>query len=318
MPHPLPAAHPARVLHFVSFLRNVLSGRVGPAVAPTAPLPPLPDPADPPPRETWRNPLPAWNGVPYVQQQRLSAQTLRSGVDLNNVKPAVRDLLRRLGEAGIVDSFEITSGYRDPGANAAAKGAKGSRHLSGDAADVSTKGWTDEQRGKFLAAAIQNGARGIGIYPNGSFHFDLRETPAAWGPAGYSSSAPEAFPAWAQQHVRGLVGAPPAQVANAPPRTAASPAREAGAPLPPQRPADPAQVATPEAQPPPMDPPSFADSLFSFAPRMAAQTFPAVKPQQSQPVANVFLPEGRLPGRKPFDAQALFANLRAPLTGLVA
>lgn len=258
------------------------------------------------------------DGVPYVQQQRLSAQTLRAGADLDNVKPQVRELLRRLAEAGAVDSFEITSGYRSPEANAAAKGAKGSRHLHGDAVDISTKGWTDAQREKFLAAAVQNGARGVGVYPNGSFHFDTRETPAAWGPAGYSGSAPEAFPAWAQGHIRTLLGNPAVQVANAPPRPAEKALQREVAPVPPPRPTPELPAPTAETPLPAAEAPSFADSLFSFAPGMAQSAMWKAKPVSAKPVANVFLPEPHAPGLKPFDAQALFANLRAPLTGIVA
>lgn len=132
---------------------------------------------------------------------------VRPGVDMSGVNPKLRGLLEALANSKVVDQFEITSGFRDPARNAAVGGAKGSRHTQGTAADISTKGWTDDQRSAFLKAAINSGAKGVGIYPNGSFHFDIRDTPAAWGVGGsYRSSPIDQFPSWAQPHLNTLLG----------------------------------------------------------------------------------------------------------------
>lgn len=134
------------------------------------------------------------------------AYRLRPGINLDNVQPGVRGLIEALGQKGGVD-FDITSGLRDPSRNAVAGGAKGSQHIHGNAFDVSTKGWDDEQRSNFLKTAIENGAKGVGVYPNGSFHFDTRDTPTIWGVGGsYRSSPVESFPAWAQPHLNQLLG----------------------------------------------------------------------------------------------------------------
>lgn len=132
----------------------------------------------------------------------------RPGVARDGMDPRILGLLNKLEEAKVVPQFEITSGYRDPDRNARVGGAKGSKHIDGIAADISTKGWTDDQRSAFLEAAIRNGAKGVGIYPNGSFHFDVRDTPAAWGPKGYGSSDVNTFPEWARKHITGLLGQP--------------------------------------------------------------------------------------------------------------
>jgi hypothetical protein len=143
------------------------------------------------------------------------AYKIRPGVDMSNINPRLQGLLGRLAEARVVPEFEISSGYRDPGRNARVGGAKGSQHIHGNATDISTRGWTDEQRSAFLAEAVKNGAKGVGIYPNGSFHFDVRDKPAIWGPKGYSGSPIETFPEWARPHLQGLLGGAPAAGAAA-------------------------------------------------------------------------------------------------------
>jgi hypothetical protein len=133
------------------------------------------------------------------------AYRLRPGLTLDGIQPGVRGLIEALGKSGI--DFDITSGFRDPARNARVGGAKGSQHTHGNAFDVSTKGWDDAQREAFLKTAVENGAKGVGIYPNGSFHFDTRETPTIWGVGGsYRSSPVDKFPAWAQPHLNALLG----------------------------------------------------------------------------------------------------------------
>ena len=134
------------------------------------------------------------------------AYRLRPGLTLEGLQPGVRGLIEALGEKGGVD-FDITSAFRDPSRNARVGGAKGSQHIHGNALDVSTNGWTDDQRSNFLKTAVENGAKGVGIYPNRSFHFDTRDTPAIWGVGGsYRSSPVDTFPSWAQPHLTGLLG----------------------------------------------------------------------------------------------------------------
>ena len=135
---------------------------------------------------------------------RSSGPTVRAGVDMANLSDSTQRMLRGIQSVPGLPRFEITSGYRDPERNRRARGAGGSQHIHGNALDISTRGWTDEQRSAFVGAAIANGARGIGIYPNGSLHIDTREQVGMWGPNGYTGSPVEDFPAWAQPHLRQL------------------------------------------------------------------------------------------------------------------
>lgn len=129
---------------------------------------------------------------------------VRPGVDMANLAEPAQRMLRGIQSTPGLPRLDIVSGFRDPARNALAGGAQYSQHQDGNAVDISTRGWTDEQRSAFLAAAIANGARGIGIYPGGSIHIDTRATPTMWGPNGHRSSEIETFPAWAQPHLRQL------------------------------------------------------------------------------------------------------------------
>lgn len=66
----------------------------------------------------------------------------------------------------------IVSGYRTPAHNARVGGAKGSRHLHGDAADI-PRGYAT------VAQAEQAGFRGIGSSGPWAVHVDMRPGPPA-------------------------------------------------------------------------------------------------------------------------------------------
>jgi uncharacterized protein YcbK (DUF882 family) len=126
------------------------------------------------------------------------------GVDQRLSEPAQR-LLQGLQTTPDLPRVVINSGHRDPERNAAAGGARGSQHIHGNAMDLQTARLSDEDKAKVLAAAIANGARGIGIYPSGNIHIDTRDAPAIWGPNGYRGSPIETFPAWARPHLQRLM-----------------------------------------------------------------------------------------------------------------
>lgn len=154
-------------------------------------------------------------GMPIAEQERmareLEAQTRAASAPdpenerrLQGVSDPARRMWQGLAATPGLPAVRISSGHRSPGQNAAAGGASGSQHLHGNALDLDTKNLSDEDKAKVLAAAIANGARGIGIYPSGNIHIDTREAPAFWGPNGYRGSPIESFPAWAQPHLRQL------------------------------------------------------------------------------------------------------------------
>jgi hypothetical protein len=154
----------------------------------------------------------------YVQSQ---SRAISAGANLDGLSPAARAMLEAVLAANIAPELTVTSGFRDQAHNARVGGASRSRHTTGDAVDLSLAGLSDEQRAQLLQAAIGAGARGIGIYPNGSLHLDTRENPAFWGVGGsYSGASPDQAPAWAQAALGELFGrAGPAatQVAQAAP-----------------------------------------------------------------------------------------------------
>ena len=122
------------------------------------------------------------------------------GPDLAGVSDAAKAAMARLQEA-TGQTFDITSGYRDPAHNAAVGGAKHSQHLDGNAFDISTAGMSQPQIEKLIIDARNAGFGGIGIY-NGSLHFDVGPQ-RAWGPSYHADSVP----AWAQNALAtGVVG----------------------------------------------------------------------------------------------------------------
>jgi hypothetical protein len=102
--------------------------------------------------------------------------------DQRNVLPAVTTMLERAGNS-INQPVDVTSGYRSPEHNAAVGGAKQSRHMHRDAADVDMSGWTPEQRQRFGATAIREGANALITYDNSPdmLHVDMRPRPDGAG-----------------------------------------------------------------------------------------------------------------------------------------
>lgn len=149
---------------------------------------------------------------------------VRAGVDMEGISPGARGIFEALSKANI-PGLEVVSGYRDPQRNARVGGAKGSQHVHGNALDINIEKLSEAQRQQVIDAAIAAGARGIGIYPGGrSLHFDVRETPTAWGAnpsSPYSGvSDPNAYPSWARAGVAKLFGTElPNQVAAYAPTT---------------------------------------------------------------------------------------------------
>jgi hypothetical protein len=75
--------------------------------------------------------------------------------------------------------FVFTSAYRTPNHNRSIGGAPQSAHLQGLAVDLSTKGWTKEERRSVMVLARKLGVTGIGVHSN-FIHMDVAKRTASW------------------------------------------------------------------------------------------------------------------------------------------
>lgn len=113
---------------------------------------------------------------------------------LASVTPSVRGRYAQLQQLTGED-LPVISGYRDPDHNRRVGGASGSRHLHGDAIDISLAGMSRERQLDIIATASALGFQGIGVYGN-SIHLDMGGR-RAWGPS-YGS---DSIPGWAKKAI---------------------------------------------------------------------------------------------------------------------
>lgn len=127
-----------------------------------------------------------WRDVPKAQWPwRHFAPHEMADPQTGEIKVAVAlmDQLDAL-RAAIGKPLHITSGYRSPEHNRAVEGKKGSKHLLGQAADISMVGHDPKQ---FYETAQDAGFLGFGFYPTQRFmHIDLGPKrwwgePKPWG-----------------------------------------------------------------------------------------------------------------------------------------
>jgi Peptidase M15 len=227
---------------------------------------------------------------------------------MSGLSPSAQKLLEAIQGGQGYGPVRVTSSYRDPERNRRVGGAKNSQHIHGNALDLDVSGWSDAQKQALLDTAIQNGARGIGIYPSGnSLHIDVREKPTVWGmnPAGaYAGMDPSQAPEWARKSLSAMFSPtpaqaapvqplpPPAQVASLP--VAAVPAHDEG----------PSESETAEAVPdadnlppvlssPAMVPPMQDNGLGMLLAGLARQARPQVSaPQAPQAQTAQIIPGG--------------------------
>ena len=104
------------------------------------------------------------------------------------------DFVRKLQELRDACGFSlpISSGFRCSEHNKKVGGAPGSRHMYGDAADISTGGMTSIQKLQLINHATQLGFTGIGLSPV-FCHVDTRPGPVVlwFYPIGKSSGGGE-------------------------------------------------------------------------------------------------------------------------------
>lgn len=129
-----------------------------------------------------------------------------SDFDRTGLTPGISRVADKVNEA--VPGAGINSGYRSAEHNAKVGGAKASQHVGGNAIDIDTRGWTNEQKRDALEAAVTAGAKGVGIYNSGNvIHTDTRTTPTSWGPKGYAGSGLESMPEWSRDTLSAMYGA---------------------------------------------------------------------------------------------------------------
>lgn len=99
---------------------------------------------------------------------------LRNLIELAKNLQVLRDEVKK--------PIKITSGYRPAELNAKVNGVKGSRHITGQAADFKIEGYTPKQVAAVIEKLIAEGRMkqgGIGTYSTWT-HYDVRGTQARW------------------------------------------------------------------------------------------------------------------------------------------
>jgi uncharacterized protein YcbK (DUF882 family) len=79
-------------------------------------------------------------------------------------------------------AITVTSGYRSPARNAKIGGARNSKHITGEAADIKVQGMTPREVASVIERLIADGRMlegGLGIYRTW-IHYDIRGTRARW------------------------------------------------------------------------------------------------------------------------------------------
>lgn len=148
----------------------------------------------------------------------MASRLVAEGIDLNALHPSAKGLLQGILDRTNLPQVSLSSGHRDEAHNKAVGGAKHSTHIEGKALDIDISGYTDAQKKEILQAAIDSGARGVGIYPSGnSLHIDTRQSATLWGlkpGATYAAMDHSNAPGWAKEPLAklfgtGASGAPP-------------------------------------------------------------------------------------------------------------
>lgn len=117
----------------------------------------------------------------------ISGLEFAGGVD-QRIKPDVAEKTKSV-QSAFGKKLLITSGFRDPGRNAKAGGAEGSKHLTGDAVDVQFQG-NEQDTINLIKVASEKGIGGIGVYRPGFLHLDTGSK-RVWGPDYKASSIPQ-------------------------------------------------------------------------------------------------------------------------------
>lgn len=103
--------------------------------------------------------------------------------------------------AAVGKQLPINSSHRTKEGNEAVGGAAASRHLHGDALDLSIKGLSDAERKKVLKSLMSNGASFIRFYPGDTYiHVDMRPTDS--DKTTFNIAPGAKVPDWAKEFVK--------------------------------------------------------------------------------------------------------------------
>lgn len=117
-----------------------------------------------------------WPEVQYFRQSEFdSKDRVGSGAQMKPRVVFMLDALRGL----IGRPCRVNSGYRTPEHNKAEGGAPSSGHLTGEAVDIGTRGWTERERCDLILYALKLGFTGIGIAKT-FIHLDIKNRRASW------------------------------------------------------------------------------------------------------------------------------------------
>lgn len=120
---------------------------------------------------------PNFNNYPAVPDDEFLRWGVYAG-EGRQVDPGVLNIARAMAKA-VGKQLQVNSGYRSGAFNSSLVrqgAARNSLHMYGIAMDISFAGLSDAEKQRMLIAAIENGAGGIGIYPesrNLFIHVDI-------------------------------------------------------------------------------------------------------------------------------------------------
>lgn len=109
----------------------------------------------------------------YISKNFTQSEMACPCCDVLHIDPGFLEKLQELRDRFNRPMF-VNSGYRCRERNFAVNGVKGSKHMEGLAADISTLNWNAKERYRFMQEAFDLGFTGVGVART-YIHLDTRE-----------------------------------------------------------------------------------------------------------------------------------------------